>query len=255
MKQKVNWNRVAQWVVTVLCAFLLKQFYSTASVDDLRWILAPTAALVEIVTGRSFEFESHAGYMSEDRTFLIATSCAGVNFLIAAFLMLSISRRRGKLDGGWVFLPVAGLIAYLGAVIANTARISVALLAGSASETGWLDREQLHRLEGVLVYFGFLLLLFVISERASSGAAGSFRRCLIPLLAYYAVVIGIPLANGAYGRGWEFWEHTLFVLLIPVALTLLVVPVMGEDYQSGGGASQQPFHQAAALEWKGEPES
>jgi len=86
MNLRFNWTRIAQCVVALAGALALKLHYSTASADQLRWILAPTAALVELVSGASFEFESRAGYISRERGFLIANSCAGVNFLIAAFL-------------------------------------------------------------------------------------------------------------------------------------------------------------------------
>ncbi len=92
MNQTSTLTRNAQLVVVVLAALALKFYYSTASADQLRWILAPTTVLVELVSGTSFEFESHAGYLSSDRSFLIATSCAGVNFLITSFLMLALRR-------------------------------------------------------------------------------------------------------------------------------------------------------------------
>jgi len=78
MKRKLIWS--AQLLVVVLCALALKVYYSTATPDELRWILAPTTALVELLSGRSFTFESYAGYMSSDHRFVIAVSCAGVNF-------------------------------------------------------------------------------------------------------------------------------------------------------------------------------
>jgi exosortase K len=124
MRQKFIWNRAAQWVVVLLCAFTLKLYYSTASANQLRWILAPTTAFVELISGGAFEFESYAGYLSADRRFLIAPSCAGVNFLIAAFLMLSIRKllnARSK-NIGWAFIPAAFVIAYVVTLVANTAR-------------------------------------------------------------------------------------------------------------------------------------
>jgi len=224
MNQRSNWNRIAQWVVVLLCAFGLKSYYSTASVDELRWILAPTKALVEIVSGESFEFESHAGYMNEDRSFLIAASCAGVNFLITAFLMLAIRKllrdRSRRIE--WRFIPAAGLIAYLVTLAANTVRISVAIpLHRMPSQTAWLNPDQLHRLEGIAIYFGFLLLLFVFSEGASS-VENPRPVKLFPLLVYYATTLGIPLANGAYRQGSDFWQHSLFLLVIP---PLMILPL------------------------------
>ena len=224
MKQRFNWNWIAQFVVVLVCAYLLKRYYSTASADQLRWILAPTTTLVELICRTSFEFESHAGYLSRDHSFLIATSCAGVNFLLTAFLMLSVkkllSERSKKIS--WGFIPVSALIAYLVTLIANTIRISIALkLHWMNSEISWLNPDQLHRLEGILVYFGFLLLLFIVSEKVGSvKIPGLFWQTLFPLLIYYATAIGIPLANGAYHQGYDFWQHSIFVLLIPLVLII-----------------------------------
>ncbi|HSD45603.1 MAG TPA: exosortase K, partial [Pyrinomonadaceae bacterium] len=86
MRQKLIWG--AQLVLVGLCALALKFYYSTATADELRWILAPTTLFVELLSGERFEFESLAGYMSSDHRFVIAVPCAGVNFLITAFLML-----------------------------------------------------------------------------------------------------------------------------------------------------------------------
>jgi exosortase K len=237
MNQRSTWNRSAQLVVVLLCALTLKLYYSTASANQLRWILAPTTAFVELVSRTSFEFESHAGYISSDRTFLIAGSCAGVNFLITAFLMLSLRKlwRDRSQNIVWKFIPSAALFAYLATLVANTVRISTALrLRRPPLEISWLSPNQLHRFEGILIYFGFLLLLFMVSEKMSSenasglppqagcprGDPGLFRQSFFPLLMYYATMLGIPLANGAYRQGTDFWEHSLFVLLTPLLLIL-----------------------------------
>lgn len=224
--RKVTWKRSAQLFVVLLCAAMLKLYYSTASSNQLRWILAPTTVLVELVSDRSFEFESYAGYLSSDRTFLIAASCAGVNFLITSFLMLALRKiwRDRTRNISWRFIPVAALVAYLATLVANTVRISFALQLQRVSVgTTWLNQDELHRLEGIFVYFGFLLLLFVISERRNSeNRFGLLRLSLFPLLVYYITALGIPLANGAYSQGRVFWEHSLFVLLTPL-LPILVL--------------------------------
>ena len=232
---------IFQLLVVVTCAAGLKFYYSTASVNELRWILAPTTLLVEFITRREFAFESHAGYMSSDHTFLIAASCAGVNFLITSFLMLSLrgiwkarSDRRQQLKG-WVFLPVSAATAYVATVLANTVRISTALLHGS-SDLAWLSRNQMHRFEGVFIYFGSLLLLFLLSEtlnrdgRSANGMSLDSRshrlqQSLFPLVIYYATTLAIPLANGAYQQN-GFLEHSLFVLAIPPVVILTAVSVL-----------------------------
>ena len=245
LNRRATWNRSAQLVVVLLCALALKLYYSTASPDQLRWILTPTTFLVELVSGKSFEFESHAGYLSSDRTFLIAASCAGVNFLITSFLMLSLRKlwrarsQNGSENIPWRFIPLAAVFAYLATLVANTVRISIALrMQRIPLEISGLSANQLHRFEGIFVYFGFLLLLYVVSEkqlfRTGSGSGrrvlqswekppGLFRQSLFPLLIYYATTLGIPLATSAYRRGiaaTDFWEHSVFVLLTPLLLIL-----------------------------------
>ena len=224
MNQRFLSRRNAQLIVVLLCALTLKLYYSSASADQLRWILAPTTVLVELLTATPFEFETHAGYLSSDRTFLIAAACAGVNFLITSFLMLSLGKlwRERSQNISWRYIPAAALTAYLATLVANTVRISVALWQQRMS-TGisWLNPNQLHRLEGILVYFGFLLLLFVVSEKLNSENPSSLlRRFFFPLLVYYAITLGIPLSNGAFRQGAAFWEHSLFVFLIPLLLIL-----------------------------------
>lgn len=231
--QRPVWKRNVQLIVVLACALALKLYYSTAGVNQLRWILAPTTVLVEFLTGSQFEFESHAGYIDSDRSFVIAASCAGVNFLITAFLMLSLRKLwRDRSDNRshyltWKFLPAAALSAYFATLVANTVRISIALQPhGMPLEVGWLTPNQLHRFEGIFVYFGFLLLLFVVSDKVSSEnpsslvKAGLFRRSLFPLLVYYATTLGIPLSTGSYRQGSAFWEHFIFVLTIPLLLIL-----------------------------------
>src|SRR5262245_43541462 len=117
MKRKMIWS--AQLAVVLLCALALKFYYSNATADELRWILAPTTALVELLSGRSFAFESYTGYMSSDHRFVIAVPCAGVNFLITAFLMLGLRRLwRDRLQGvSWRFLPMTAALAYVSTLI------------------------------------------------------------------------------------------------------------------------------------------
>ena len=265
----LNSKHFVQLMVILLGATGLKYFYSTTSVNQLRWILAPTTALVELVSGQNFQFESYAGYINSDHSFLIAASCAGVNFLITAFLMLSLGHlwRNRSQSLSWKFVPYAALISYLATLMANTVRITTALqLRSMRIESGLLSPAQLHRFEGIFVYFGFLLLLYVVSDILSGAAppvpdepgvkrkslAGNtgalifgrqtrtvalqslnadarpsrrvtFHRCLFPLVIYYGTTLGIPFLNGAF-RQAEFWEHSAFVLLIPL---VFVIPFVG----------------------------
>ena len=45
--------------------------------------------------------------------------------------------------------------------------------------------------------------------------AGAFRRAAVPLGAYYAVTLALPLANGAAQAGGRFAVHAAAVLVVP----------------------------------------
>src|SRR5262245_42677694 len=233
--RNVNKTKAAQFGVVVICAVALKYFYSTANVNQLRWILAPTTTLVELISGQRFYFESYAGYVNDQHTFVIAASCAGVNFLLTAFLMLTLRKlwRDRAQKTNWSFLPVAALARYAATIFTNTMRISLAMqLRQTGAGTSWLSAAQVHRLEGIFVYFGFLLLLYLLSERFGGQRVTkarpqpevrtTVRRAFFPLLIYYATTLGIPLANGAF-KQTDFWEHSLFVILIPLVLVIPLV--------------------------------
>ena len=213
-RRRMIWG--AQLAMVLLCALALKQYYSTATANQLRWILAPTTLIVELLSGRSFVFESYTGYMSSDHTFVIAVPCAGVNFLIMAFVMLALRRLwNGRFESvSWRVLPSSIATAYVATVIANAMRIVIALeIQRRSLEVSWLTENQLHRLEGIVVYFGFLMLLFVVMER---------KLLMFPVVIYYVMTLGVPLVNGAFHRA-GFWEHFGFVLVMPLVVMLPVL--------------------------------
>ena len=215
-RRRITWG--AQLAIVTLCAFALKQYYSTATANELRWILAPTTFIVELLSGRSFQFESYTGYMSSDHSFVIAVPCAGVNFLITAFVMLALRRLwKAQFEGvSWRFLPVSMAIAFVTTVITNAIRICVALeIQRRSIAVSGLDANQLHRVEGILVYFGFLMLLFVVMER---------RLLMFPVAIYYVMTLGVPFVNGAFHRV-GFWEHFGFVLAMPLVIVLPILLV------------------------------
>ena len=211
-------------MLVVLCALALKLFYSTATPDDLLWVLTPTTVLVELLSGERFEFESYFGYLSSDHKFVIAVPCAGVNFLITAFLMLALRRLwSNRFQAiGWAYIPIAATLAYVATLLANTTRIWFAL--EMRTQSAWLTANQVHRLEGIVIYFLFLLLLFVLLERYERADSRSLARASVfPLLVYYGTTLVVPLLNGSYRRGTVFWEYSAFVIVLPLLVILPLV--------------------------------
>lgn len=168
---------VAIVAVALGAAWMLKAFYSRANVEALQWILAPTVRLVECMNGGAFELEPHLGYLSRAERFLVAPVCAGVNFLIAAFVSLCVGLLpacRGP--GARVALLLGSAAgAYVTTVLANATRIVLALrMHATGASFGPLTPERLHCALGVAVYFGFMLALFASASQLAEGRRASW---------------------------------------------------------------------------------
>jgi exosortase K len=151
-------------------AWALKAFYSRADADALRWILAPTVQLVSMASGVAFELEPCTGYLSRDQLFLVAPACAGVNFLIVAFLSLCLGLAHTCSGAGSRLALVLGgaAAAYATTVLANATRITLALrLHEMGAAFGPVTPARLHAALGVAVYFVFLLVLFSAAARVT----------------------------------------------------------------------------------------
>lgn len=215
------------YVLTLLIAFGLKYHYSRASSEDLIWILGPTARVVEHISGIPFEKESGTGYINPDYRIIIAASCAGVNFLIAAFCMAmyscihQIECHRLK----FLWLVISFMSAYLVTLAANALRIIFAIVFYQTELTFiWFTSEQIHRLEGILVYFSFLCSYYWLLQglmcryvyRSGKEHQKKFRKHVslyIPVFWYILIVLFVPLLNPAHhGDIHKFIEHSAFVL-------------------------------------------
>ena len=226
------------YLVAVLLALAVKHHYSRACPEDLDWILKPTAGLASFLCGDDFLFETGKGYVCHVRRVIIAPACAGVNFMLMVFGMAvftGLHHMRGTRHG-LVWLVFSLSAAYALTLAVNTLRILVSihtLAAGIAgTESGW---EQVHRLEGVVIYFFFQYLFYSmiqkiiqlytadettpesVSRIRLTGPGKTIRGSLFsgatPCAWYLGVTLAVPLLNGAAGRyGSRFYEHAAMVL-------------------------------------------
>jgi exosortase K len=160
--------------VVVLAIWGMKRYYADARADDLWWILSPTARLAGVMTGTAFAMTPGEGYFSHERLFLIEKSCAGINFMIAAFGMVTFAlfHRVGSRVSGARVLGASLLASYSAAVLVNAARIAIAMwLAAHPVAASTFTAAQVHRLEGITVYFGGLMLLYELVQRVDRRAA------------------------------------------------------------------------------------
>lgn len=160
-------TRIVVLFAAALVAWGLKRHYADAPVDDLAWILRPTAGLVGWLTGAAFVAVPGEGFVSRERLFAIEKVCAGVNFMIAAFALIVLAwRHRARSPGqAAALLASAVLMSYGTAVVVNTARITIAMWLAAHPASLPASPAQVHRVEGVVVYFAALLLLYEIVQR------------------------------------------------------------------------------------------
>lgn len=212
-------TKIVILAVAVMAMWGLKRHYADARAEDLVWILSPTARLVGAVTGDSFVLEPGEGYLSRDRMFVIEKSCAGINFMIAAFGMsaFALRRRVQSVASGATVLAASLTAAYAAAVLVNAVRITIAMWL-TVHPTG-IDAHHLHRLEGIVVYFGGLAFLYHVVQRFDRQA--TCHRAAAPLVWYYAITLAIPLLNGAGQQGGRFVQHAMIVLAVPPVLIVL----------------------------------
>lgn len=277
------------YLIGFLIILGMKYFYSKAGSDDLKWILAPTARWVEILSGIPFEYEPGAGYANHDLRMLIAPSCSGVQFMTVTIAMLIFSfvhkaayRQKGvagqdrpllsageakvlcrqrnvarqdksllpaggakaehcqrgiakaRRGLGWILASV--LLSYLLTIFINGLRIIVAIylppfLDRTKLRDGFLAAGKLHSLIGIVVYFVSLLIIYRLSDdifqkgeakRPRRAWEQFLRKCAPPAFWYFAIVLGIPFLNRAYGkRGKAFLEYAILVSACCGAILLL----------------------------------
>jgi exosortase K len=164
--------------VATLVAWGVKRHYADARVDDLGWILNPTAHLVSVMTRSTFALQPGEGYFSRDRLFLIEKSCAGVNFMVAAFGMLTFALLDRVRSGASMarLLGVTLLASYSAAVLVNAVRIAVAMwLAAHPIAISTFGATDVHRVEGITVYFVGLVVLHELVRRVDRRAVAVGR--------------------------------------------------------------------------------
>jgi exosortase K len=154
--------------VMTLVIWGMKRHYADARADDLRWILHPTTQVVGVVSRASFVWQPGEGYFSRDHLFLVEKSCAGINYMGAAFgmLVLALIHRVGSGMSAVRVVGVSLLVSYLAAVLVNAARIAIAMwLATHPVARSTFSAADLHRVAGIAVYFGGLVLLYEFVQR------------------------------------------------------------------------------------------
>jgi exosortase K len=199
-------------------AFALKLAYSRAGADDLAWVLVPSGWLATHVGGLDLTWEPLAGFISHQPRLVVGPPCAGVNFLVVAWLATFFASQ-GALTGARKKLAWWGAtlaMAYVATVVTNGARIVLAAHLQDASiYTALITKARVHRLLGVVLYCGVLVALCRATSACVRGAlaAPTFVTHLSWFGWYVGVAVLLPIANRAFmHNSGRFAEHAAFTL-------------------------------------------
>lgn len=205
-------------------AFALKLAYSRAGADDLAWVLVPSGWLAMQVGGLDLTWEPLAGFIGHHPRLVVGPPCAGVNFLVLAWLATFFASQ-GALAGArrklaWWGATLA--IAYLASVGTNAVRIALAAhLQDAPIYTAFVTKARMHRLLGVVLYCGVLVALCRATSARVRGAlaAPTFAAHLSWFGWYLGVAVLLPIANRAFAHDpGHFIEHAAFTLAAGLAV-------------------------------------
>ncbi len=265
-------QNIALSILVVCIAWALKHHYSIAQAENLKWILAPTAALVKTITGYLFYFEPDTGYINHDLRIIIAPACAGVNFLIAAFCMsffcgiFKISGFKNKCF--WLIVCAAGV--YMATIFVNAFRIWISIATIAADiHAGWFTPQRVHRMSGILIYFFFLSGFYHIIQKIiclladgpvnitrpfkqkkqkqqkkwKNGINLPVRIGFFPLICYWIIAIAVPWLNAAHKENPAgFKEHSLTVGIVSFAVFIIFFIIRSMIAQMTVGSDNRPTH-------------
>jgi exosortase K len=225
---RAHWRSGAVAGLLLLLAFALKRAYSSAGADALGWVLVPSCWLAVHAGGLSLAYEPGAGFISHASHMVVGPACAGVNFLVVAWLALYFGAQAhfASMRRKLVWLCACGAGAYLATIATNGLRIILAAHLFSADiYGGLLTKPRVHLLLGVVLYCSTLLLACEVIERrltrtrATRNRVAALRTRSAPLLWYLGVVLLVPLAR----RAWiydprRFAEHAALTLGVTCAV-------------------------------------
>lgn len=214
------------WLLCLAAAIVtlvMNHFCITNDSDTLTWILTPTARWVSVLSGISFEYLPHQGYVNHFYQFLIAPSCAGSRFMLLTFLMLVFSFPISDLMGEnendinmkkeYLWFGFSMVFSYVSTIFVNGIRITVSIFLPAVLERrhlmdGWLTPDRLHTLIGTVSYFTFLCAIYLIAvqiRRRMFGQRGRQTDILffVPVFWYLLVVLALPFVKRMYHNEWE----------------------------------------------------
>ena len=212
MGRRERLSRGLLLAIALAGVYCLKRHASTATAEELRWLLTPTAALVEALGAGHFVWVAGDGYLDAEARFRIVPACAGVNFMAAILLTAGagLAGTPASIRGRCAALLAAATAAWGVTVIVNALRITLAMALHQHPwwSPAFLAEAEAHQLLGILVYAGALSLLHAAVRWRWE--LPTWTTLAVPLGCYGVITLGLPALNGALSRP-DFGRHVALV--------------------------------------------
>ena len=162
MKAKTTVRTLPYYVGIGLLFLVSKYWYTLGNSEDLWFLLSPVNACIELATGSTGIYTAN-GFMHTGLPIIIDKSCAGFNFWLLSFSLLSLTTlhfyptHRQKLTACLVLAATS----YMVTVFVNVSRILIALLTLKHKAVHpSFSKDWMHEAQGAFVYLLFLILLY-----------------------------------------------------------------------------------------------
>lgn len=217
--------------LTIIAVLIMRYFCRTSDSDTLKWILTPTTRWVSTLSGISFTYIPHMGYINHFYQFLIAPSCSGSRFMLLTFIMLIFSFLY-QIDStlkGFLWFTFSAVFSYVSTIFVNSIRIIASIYLPIRLEDlqlmhGWMTPDRLHTIIGSTIYFSGLCLIYIfvsfIFKRIFLSAG--FSTIIAPAFWYMLIVLALPFIKRLYNNEWDgFAQYAALIVGICFSVTIL----------------------------------
>ncbi len=217
--------------LTIITTLVMRYFCRTNDSDTLKWILTPTTRWVSTLSGISFEYIPHMGYINHFYQFLIAPSCSGSRFMLLTFIMLIFSFLY-QIDTtlkGFIWFILSAAFSYVSTIFVNSIRIIASIYFPIRLEDlqlihGFLTQDRLHTIIGSTVYFSGLCIIYILVSFIFKRIflSTGFSTIIAPAFWYMLIVLALPFLKRLYKNEWEgFAWYAVLVVCICFSVTML----------------------------------
>jgi len=159
-------NNLPFYTAAVFIFVLLKFGFRELETNSLLWLLKPVSILVEMFTGLKATYIEQEGFYFGNIDIVINKSCAGYNFGLLCFLMLSglalnfyhsVFKKTAVLFGSL-------LIAYCLTVFVNACRILSSITISNINSILPFNESTIHQATGITINLSFLIIIYLVTN-------------------------------------------------------------------------------------------